>query len=95
MYIPGKDHVTHDAFSRRSDSPVLRFKPPEQRLDLLKTTTNNVSPGYSETFGPPSWVSQPSVCAVIARMAVSAPTTEELNGANRLEEFMMGKALAL
>ena len=69
------------------------MKPVEPKLDPLQTNTNNVLPGYSETFGPPSWVSPPSVCAIIARI-VSTPTMEELNEAYWLEELMMGKILA-
>ena len=57
VYIPGKEHVTPDCFSRRSDFPALEQAPASQAPDLLDIA--NVGAGYSSTFGPPSWVSQP------------------------------------
>ena len=57
-YIPGKLHVTADALSRRSDSPIASQEPPKP-CHAPKQTQNNVKPAYSNTFGPPSWVSTP------------------------------------
>ena len=57
IYIPGKKHVVPDCYSRRGDSPVAPFKP-DTTVDLLDIS--NVQPGYSDTFGPPSWVSSPA-----------------------------------
>jgi hypothetical protein len=56
-YIPGKEHVTADALSRRSDSPIASI--PVIKPKLSQTQDNNVSPAYSDTFGPPNWVSPP------------------------------------
>ena len=50
-YVPGKDHVIPDAFSRRHDSPIHT------------TPMSNVLPGYSHTLAPPSWVSPPTLAA--------------------------------
>ena len=56
QYIPGKDHVTPDAFSRRSDSPIASAPVPKPQ-NATPPVPNNVLPAYSETFGPPVWVS--------------------------------------
>ena len=48
-HIPGKDHVTPDAFSRRQDSPISQISTPKQDLD---GNLSNVMPGYSDTMGP-------------------------------------------
>ena len=58
-YIPGKLHVTADALSRRSDSPIASQEQPKPCHAPQHSTRNNVSPAYSNTFGPPSWVSTP------------------------------------
>ena len=90
-YIPGKDHVTPDAFSRRSDAPIASApisKPAKFQMP------NNVLPAYSETFGPPVWVSPPSFSATSAPVLTSSPNTEEISESNRLEELMMGIVLA-
>ena len=57
MHIPGKRHVVPDTMSRRNDSPILKIPKPSR----APPTTNNVLPGYSDTFGPPSWVAAPDV----------------------------------
>ena len=57
VYVPGKLHVVPDAMSRRSDSPVHDLQKPP----VAPPVDNNVLPGYSETFGPPSWVSESQV----------------------------------
>ena len=55
---------------------------------------NNVLPAYSETFGPPVWVSPPSFSATSAPVLTYSPNTEEISESNRLEELMMGIVLA-
>ena len=55
IHIPGKKHVVPDAFSRRSDSPILTMPKQENSLP----TSDNILPGYSDSLGPPSWVSGP------------------------------------
>ena len=90
MFIPGKNHVTADAFSRRSDSPISRL-PSKASPEPSQAISNNVSPGYSDTFGPPNWVSSPSISAIIANMTITTPTAEEMYKADRLEEMVLGK----
>ena len=53
-YIPGKDHVIPDAFSRRHDSPIAQATTVKH---VVEGTMSNVLPGYSDSLGPPSWVS--------------------------------------
>ena len=57
MYVPGKHHVVPDCYSHRGDSLVAPFKP-DTTIDLLDI--GNVGPGYSDTFGPPTWVLRPA-----------------------------------
>ena len=85
-HIPGKDHVTPDAFSRRQDSPISQISIPKQDLD---GNLSNVMPGYSDTMGPPSWVSTPSVAA----MSLS-PSPTEAKAAFDTEELLTGLVLA-
>ena len=59
IHVPGKKHVVPDTMSRRHDSPVNSLP----KLPKLPPVTNNVSPKYAEEFGPPTWVSSPSVLA--------------------------------
>ena len=56
-YVPGKLHVVPDAMSRRSDSPIADLPTPVKK----PPPDNNVLEVYQDTFGPPSWVSGPSV----------------------------------
>ena len=60
VYVPGKLHVVLDTMSRWNDSPV--HNPP--KLPSLPPVDSNVLPEYSETFGPPSWVSHPQVSEI-------------------------------
>ena len=76
-YIPGKDHVIPDAFSRRNDSPIGQAE-----------NMTNVRSGYSDTFGPPSWVSHPSISAI----AVTNTSAEA--DASNIEELLTGVVLA-
>ena len=57
LYVPGKLHVVPDTMSRRWDSPVHSLP----RLPSSPPVDNNVLPQYSDTFGPPNWVSNPQV----------------------------------
>ena len=57
VYIPGKHHVVPDCYSRHGDSPVAPFCL-DTKVDLLDF--QNVGPRYSDTFGPPTWVSHPT-----------------------------------
>ena len=79
-HIPGKDHVTPDAFSRRQDSPISQISTPKQDLD---GNFSNVMPGYSDTMGPPSWVSTPSVAAMSL-----GPSPTEAKAAFDTEELL-------
>ena len=77
QYIPGKDHVTPDAFSRRYDSPIgsTRIVKP---VSSPTQAPNNVLPAYNETFGPPAWVSPPSLTATSAPILTTPPNMEEV-----------------
>ena len=55
-YLPGKLHVVPDTMSRRSDSPVGQYP----QLPKAPPVANNVGPGYSDSFGPPKWISPPN-----------------------------------
>ena len=55
VHIPGKKHIVPDTFSRRQDAPALT----EPKLPTEPPVTSNVLPEYSNSFGPPAWVSQP------------------------------------
>ena len=85
--------MTADAFSQRSDLPISRL-PSKASPEPSQAISNNVLPGYSDTFGPPNWVSSPSISAIIANMTITTPTAEEMHEADRLEEMVLGKALA-
>ena len=60
VYVPGKLHVVPDTMSRRNDSPVHN----QPKLPSLPPVDSNVLPDYSDTFGPPSWVSSPQVSEI-------------------------------
>jgi hypothetical protein len=49
-YIPGKDHVIPDAFSRRADSPIAQIATSKPNI---QDTMSNVLPFYSDSLGPP------------------------------------------
>jgi hypothetical protein len=85
-HIPGKDHVIPDAFSRRQDSPIGHTTHNKPQHDGNMT---NVLPGYSETLGPPSWVSTPTVSSITL-----APTPEETKDATDIDELLTGVILS-
>ena len=88
VYIPGKDHVTADAFSRRGDHPPATQPRPAPKADH---TFNNVLPAYANTLGPPSWVSKPTISGL---MIMNQPTTEELQESEELEAMIAGKVFS-
>ena len=47
-------------------------------------TMTNILPGYSETFGPPSWVSPPTISAITAAE----------RDADHIDNFLLGVVLA-
>ena len=57
IHVPGKKHVVPDAFSRRHDSPIIFL----EKLPVEPPVSNNVTDDYENTFGPPSWISSPTV----------------------------------
>ena len=97
VYIPGKLNVVPDSYSRRGDSPVTS-QPSTTDVDLLDI--DNVTPGYSNTLGPPSWVAGPSGCSKMGLLAslcdhpCSLPTAEEVEDADQVEELLAGVAKA-
>lgn len=109
IHIPGKLHVTADAMSRRSDSPIATQIKAKPRSDILDPMANNVLPAYSNTFGPPGWVSPPTVAALsspkatnhshpytawMAPIISSKPTEEDVAEVEELESLIMGQALS-
>ena len=47
-------------------------------------TMSNILPGYSDTFGPPSWVSPPTISAITAAE----------RDADHIDDFLLGVVLA-
>jgi hypothetical protein len=84
-YIPGKDQVIPDAFSRRADSPIAQIASKSNIQDKM----SNVLPGYSDSLGPPSWLSNPTVATLSL-----APTYEEIQDSNQIDEFLTGVIIA-
>merc|ERR1711888_193819 len=82
-HIPGKEHVTPDTFSRRQDSPIAHASTTKQDLD---GNISNVMHGYSASLGPPSWISTPSVSA----MMMDTNTA----GISNVDELLTGLVLA-
>ena len=63
MFVPGKEHVTPDCFSRWSDHNHQALAA-QQTIDLLDIS--NVRGEYATSLTAPSWVSQPVLDAFIA-----------------------------
>ena len=85
VYIPGKANVVPDTMSRRNDSPITELPPCSAPPPMV----NNVLPEYSNTSGPPDWVSPPTLAAILAGMAV--PSTDQESQSQELEEFLLGQ----
>ena len=94
IFVPGKDHVTPDCFSRRSDFPAPEQAPVPQSPDLLDIA--NVSAAYSSSFSPPTWVSQPEsertwpaeeagVLAFLTSHPMSSPSPSEEESTHAVE----------
>jgi hypothetical protein len=76
VHVPGKQHVVPDALSRRSDSPD-------------PSSASNVLPAYSDTMGPPDWVSPPTIASyTIASYSVPNQLEDET------EAFVTGLAMS-
>ena len=90
VYVPGKLHVTADALSRRSDSPIASLPPARTQQDPTHSPDNNVQPEYSDTFGPPDWVTSPTVAPMLAVQPSQADRTETDN----LEALLHGSVVA-
>ena len=65
-YVPGKDHVIPDTFSRRHDSPINQIP------------MSNVLPGYSDKLAPPAWISPPTIAAFDYQAEDSSSDIDEL-----------------
>ena len=76
VHVPGKQHVVPDTLSRRSDS-------------LDPSSPSNVLPAYSDTMGPPAWVSPP-IMASYTIASYSAPNQLE----DETEAFVAGLAMS-
>ena len=88
IYIPGKDHVTPDCHSRRTDHPEL--PPVTEQISLLDI--QNVGQGYSSSLGPPSWVSPPcSLLATLSACPFDQPSHGESTAAYMQEQLLAGE----
>ena len=85
-HIPGKKHVVPDTLSRRQDSPILRNCTTKQDVD---GNPMQVLTGYSNSLGPPSWVSTPSAASISAQIS-----PHEHEEASEMEAFITGLALS-
>ena len=90
VHVPGKANVTPDAFSRRSDSPVLP-SPITAPIDLA-SASSNILPEYSTTLGPPSWVSG-SVAHLVASI-LAPPSATDMASLSNTESLVVGQALS-
>ena len=80
VHVPGKCNVTPDTLSR-GHVPA----PPLQKIPLQDVM--NVDPEYSETFGPPRWVTRPV-------RGVAASITENAEHGDSDEDWVMGIVMA-
>ena len=91
IYIPGKDHVTPDCHSRRTDHPDLA--PVTDQISLLDI--KNVGQGYSSSLGLPSWVSPPcSLLATLSAYPFDQPSHGESTAAYMHEQLLTGDGQA-
>ena len=89
MFIPGKAHVVPDTMSRRHDSPIADLPP----YSAPPPADNNVLPGYKEKFGPPNWVSSPTVPALVSMTAI--PVSEQPDThTDEMEEMLLGQVIS-
>ena len=88
IYIPGKLHVVPDTLSRRSDSPIADLPTPSKAVP----TVNNVLPEYSNSIGPPTWVSSPLVCSL--SQITSDHIDEEIYEFDDIDGILMGRVYA-
>ena len=59
----------------------------------------NILPAYSDSLGPPSWISSPSLNTAAVTMAtisaaLLAPTWEETQASENMEGFLLGTVMA-
>ena len=78
-HIKGKDHVIQDTFSRRQDSPINKSNNDKYMSNVLS--------GYSDTLGPPSWVSPPTIAALVTKAIPSSFNTNAAQDAKDIEEY--------
>ena len=76
IHIPGKNNVVPDVMSRRADSPIQGHP----RHDPLPM--NNVLPQYSSHLSAPSWVTPPSLSAILAPLAQEPTDIETIESRN-------------
>ena len=85
IYIPGKDHVTPDCQSRRSDHPDL----PQVTDQISLLDIQNVGQGYSSSLGHPSWVSPPSpLVASLSAHPFDQPSLSDSTAAHLHEQLL-------
>lgn len=88
-HIPGKQHVIPDTFSRRQDSPIKTLSNTTTVPKSEEIMMSNIMPSYSDSLGPPSWVSTPTVSSITL-----APTPQEAKSATELDDLLTGIILA-
>ena len=93
VYVPGKLHVTPDALSRRSDSPITRL-PPVTTHSNTQPMENNVQPQYCESFGPPDWVSTTTAAAQLDIHKEDCSPQEDTTDCDDLENLLHGRVIA-
>ena len=87
IYIPGKDHVTPDSQSRRTDHPEL----PQASDQISLLDIQNVGQGYSSSLGHPSWVSPPSsLVAFLSTNPFDQPSLKQSTQCQSLIKLLSG-----
>ena len=87
IYIPGKDHVTPDCQSRRTDHPEL----PEVNDQISLLDIQNVGVDYSSSLRQPSWVSCPNpLVSFLSAHPFDQPLRSCHTGTDTDEQFLAG-----
>ena len=89
VFVPGKEHVTPDCFSRRSDHNY-QAPEPKQTVDLLDI--GNVRAEYATSLSAPSWVSQPGVLAAFTAHPISNLEKSQAEDTDMVEALLVAAA---
>lgn len=100
IYVPGKEHVTPDALSRRHDGQPDHqpdagqiYQPDAGQVHQpdQDQLAGQVQSSYAESLSPPTWVTSPTLLSCILTVQ---PTEEEMERSTELEELLTGTAMA-